>query len=197
MSAAAIGILLLPFLAERYQTLHHLHHRRSKLVGDTNWTPLRQRLFRRSRLLYTLYELVPVVNNFDRIRDEVQPGQRRLVLFCWLCAIATWAVFQPSLGYWVVAVTGVNTINAMRLWVEHFGFYKGRVSNTYWCPPGFGIGNHEVHHRYPRIPAVALMAGLWLRERDGSVFTSPWNLLMADSYAHFRTFQADFTGDNV
>jgi fatty acid desaturase len=194
---AAIGMLLLPFLAERYQMVHRVHHQRANQAGDTNWTPFRQRLFRRSRWLYALYELLPIVNNLDRIRDEVRPGKRSRVLFAWLCAAATYAVFQPPLLHWVLVVLGVNTINALRLWVEHFGHYRGRVSNTYFCPLGFGIGNHEIHHRHPRIPALVLALGLALRRKDASVLTGVRDLLSDERYAHFRTFQADFTGDNV
>jgi len=193
----AIGLLLLPFLAERYQMVHRLHHRRANQVGDTNWTPFRQRLFRRSRWLYALYELLPVVNNLDRIREEVGRGRRSGVAFAWLCAAATYGILQPPLAYWLLVVLGVNTINALRLWVEHFGHYAGRVSNTYYCPLGFGIGNHEVHHRYPRIPALVLAVGLALRRKDGSVLTGVRSLLFDKRYAHFRTFQDDFTGDNV
>lgn len=193
----AIGMLLLPFLAERYQMVHRLHHHRANQVGDTNWTPFRQRLFRRSRWLYALYELIPIVNNLDRIRDEVRRGKRSRALFAWLCAAATYAVFEPPLMYWVLIVFGVNTINALRLWVEHFGHYQGRISNTYFCPLGFGIGNHEVHHRHPRVPALVLAVCLALRRKDGSVFTGVRDLLFDERYAHFRTFQADFTGDNV
>jgi fatty acid desaturase len=194
---AAIGMLLLPFLAERYQMTHRLHHIRANQVGDTNWTPFRQRLFRRSRLLYAVYELIPVVNNLDRLRDEVRPGKRSRTLFAWLCAAATWAVCQPPLMYWILVVIGLNTINALRLWVEHFGHYQRRVSNTYFCPLGFGIGNHEIHHRHPRIPALVLAVCLALRRKDASVFTGVWKLLTDEHYAHFRTFQVDFTGDNV
>jgi fatty acid desaturase len=194
---AAIGMLLLPFLAERYQMVHRVHHQRANQAGDTNWTPFRQRLFRRSRWLYAMYELLPIVNNVDRIRDEVRPGKRSRVLFAWLCAAATYAVFQPSLLHWLLVVLGVNTINALRLWVEHFGHYRGRVSNTYFCPLGFGIGNHEIHHRHPRIPALVLALGLTLRRKDASVLTGVRDLLSDERYAHFRTFQADFTGDNV
>ncbi len=193
----AIGLLLMPFLAERYQMMHRLHHRRANQVGDTNWTPFRQRLFRRSRWLYALYELVPILNNLDRIRDEVARGRRSGVLFAWLCAVATYAIFRPTLAYWLLVMLGVNTINALRLWVEHFGHYAGRVSNTYYCPLGFGIGNHEVHHRYPRIPALVLAVGLALRRKDCSVFKGIGKLLFDEDYAHFRSFQEDFTGDNV
>jgi fatty acid desaturase len=193
----AMGLLLLPFLAGRYQTAHHLHHRRANRTGDTNWTPLRQRLFRRSRWLYALYEMIPVVNNLDRLRDEVGTGRHSGVLFAWICAFATYAIFRPPLAYWLLVVIGLNTINALRLWVEHFGHYAGRVSNTYYCPLGFGIGNHEVHHRNPRVPALVLAIGLTLRSKDGSVFSGIGRLLFDGEYAHFRTFQDDFTGDNV
>jgi fatty acid desaturase len=194
---AAIGALLLPFLAERYQATHRLHHRRANRTGDTNWTPLRERLFRRSRWYYVLYELVPIVNNLDRIRDGVSGTRRRYVVLAWLSACATYAAFQPPAMYWVLVVVGLNTINALRLWVEHFGHYAGHVSNTYYCPLGFGIGNHEVHHRHPRIPALVLALGLGLRQKDTCVFAGAWKVLFDTRYAHFRTFQDDFTGDNV
>ncbi|MFN7134346.1 MAG: fatty acid desaturase, partial [Myxococcales bacterium] len=193
---AAIGLLLLPFLSESYQELHLLHHRIPNRAGDTNWTPYRHALWKRSRLLYALYELVPVVNNLDRIRDKVQRDRRKVAL-SWACAIAVYLLFRPTLPYWLAVVVGLNTTNACRLWVEHFGHYRGRVSNAYWCPLGFGIGNHEVHHTWPRISALALLIGLWFREKDGSVFTSPFRLLFARDWAHFRTAQPDFDGTNV
>lgn len=197
IGSAAMGMLLLPFLAERYQMSHRVHHRRANQVGDTNWTPFRQRLFRRSRLLYAVYELIPVVNNLDRIREGVTSGKRSQALFAWLCAVATWAIFAPPLLYWLLVVVGLNTINALRLWVEHFGHYAGRISNTYYCPLGFGIGDHEVHHRHPRIPALVLTAALMLRRKDASLLSGIRSLLLDRGYAHFRTFQHDFTGDNI
>jgi len=192
---AVMGALLLPFMAESYQAQHLVHHQRTNREGDTNWTPLRQRIWRRSRLLYALYELVPVLNNLDRLRER-WPKERAQVLLSWAVAALTVVALRPGLVWWLLVVVGLNTINTLRLWAEHYGAWRGRPSNTYWCPLGFGIGNHEVHHRKASVSAAALWLGLWFREKDGSVFTSPLRVF-AKGHGHFRAFQPDFTGDNV
>jgi len=189
----ALGTLLLPFFAETYQHTHLVHHRHVNRLHDNNWTRNRHALFRRSRLLYALYELIPVVNNVDRVGQRIRrrPAQ---IAAAWLAAAAVLAASPVSWRYYLVALVGVNMINAMRLWVEHYGHFSGNVSNTYRCPFSFGIGNHEIHHRYPKIPALVLMAGLWFRRPDVTVFSAPFRVLFTRGWAHFRTQQHDFDG---
>lgn len=191
---AALGALLLPYLAERYQHTHVIHHRFANRKQDNNWTRYRHALYERSRLLYALYELVPVLNNLDRLASKI-PSDSRQIALSWACALATWAVFRPSVGYCLLVLIGLNAINAMRLWIEHYGCFRGRVANTYWCPFSFGIANHDVHHQFPGIPALALMVGLWFRKRDVTVLSSPFRVLADRRWRHFRLQQRDFDGD--
>lgn len=184
---AALGVLLLPFLAESYQHAHRVHHARVLTAEDNNWTPARDWLFRRSRLLYVLYELIPVLNNLDRLR----PGQRvprslTQLFLAWSTAAAVLYWARPGISYYLLVLVGLNGINAARLWVEHYGFYRGRLANLYWCPFSFGIGHHDLHHRDPKLPAFALMVGLWFRRLDGNVFRAPWDVLFTPGYRHFQ-----------
>jgi fatty acid desaturase len=196
ISNVALGALLLPFTAETYQHMHRLHHGLAMKVGDPNWTPFRQRLFQRSRLLYAIYELVPIVNNLDRLRTKSVRDWRRVVV-SWVTALAVVALLRPGVSYVLLVYVGLNLTNAIRLWTEHFGFWQGRVSNIYWCPLGFGIGNHALHHENPRVPALALTLGLALRQTDASLLAAPYHVLFSPLYRPFRTFQPDFDGRNV
>jgi hypothetical protein len=189
----ALGTLLLPFFAETYQHTHLVHHRHVNRLHDNNWTRNRHFLFRRSRLLYALYELIPVVNNVDRVGQRIRRRAPQIVA-AWLAAAAVVAASPVSWRYYLLALVGINTINAMRLWVEHYGHFSGNVSNTYRCPFSFGIGNHEMHHRYPKIPALVLMVGLWFRRPDVTVLSAPFRVLFTPGWSHFRTQQDDFDG---
>jgi hypothetical protein len=184
----ALGCLLLPFLAEVYQHAHAVHHGHVNRDADNNWTRVRQGLFLRSRLLYALYELVPVVNNLDRLKDKV-PRKLPQVVIAWLAATATWLLLQPDLPYVLLSIVGLNTLNAFRLWGEHFGRYRGRIANTYRCPLGFGIGHHDLHHRRPDLPSLALTFGLWFRRTDHHVAFTPFFLLFDPSWRHFSVQQ--------
>lgn len=190
---AALGALLLPFFAETYQHTHLVHHRHVNRLHDNNWTRNRHALFRRSRVLYALYELIPVVNNVDRVGQRIRRRPAQIAV-AWLAAGAVIAASPVSWRYYVLALVGLNTVNAMRLWVEHYGHFSGNVSNTYRCPFSFGIGNHEIHHRYPKIPALVLMVGLWFRRPDVTVLSAPFRVLFTPGWAHFRTQQDDFDG---
>lgn len=196
VATVAMGALLLPFMAEAYQGQHLLHHRVANEQGDTNWTPLRHAIWKRSRLLYALYELIPVLNNIDRLRERWQRDPRRVAL-AWGVAALVVVALRPGLSWYALVLVGLNTINALRLWTEHFGHYRGRVSNSYWCPLSFGVGNHDIHHLRASISAHALIIGFWFRRVDGTVFSSPFKLLFARDWAPFRTQQADFDGANV
>lgn len=188
----ALGLMLLPFFSEGYQHTHYIHHHHANTHLDNNWTKYREKTFRLSRILYVLYELIPVLNNLDRLADKV-PKKRIEVLISWLSALIVIAIFQPGWTYYLLLLFGLNAINALRLWVEHYGHYTGRVSNTYWCPFSFGIANHEIHHDHPRIPALVLMVGLWFRKRDVTIFSAPYRVLFDKNWTHFRTQQKDFS----
>ena len=196
LGSIASGVLLLPFTAEVFQPVHRVHHFLTNRPGDTNWSPFRQRLFARSRLLYALYELVPVVNCLDRTRARY-PRDRRRVAAAWAAALATWAVLRPPFGYWLLVLVGLNLLTTLRFWIEHFVFASERSSNTYWFPLSFGIGNHEVHHQNPGISALALAIGLWFRAKSHLLPVAPLCVLFSSGYRHFRTFQPDFDGRNV
>lgn len=190
----ALGMLLLPFLAESYQHTHHVHHRAVNGPGDNNWTKGRDALFRRGRLLYVLYELVPVVNNVDRLADRVprDPGQ---VLVAWLAAAVVVVVAHPPFSWWLAVIFFLNVVNAARLWIEHYGVYRGRTANCYAAPFSFGIGNHTLHHLRPRIPALVLAVGLWLRRKDVTIWSSLPRVLFHPRWRHFRLQQPD--GDSA
>jgi fatty acid desaturase len=193
---AALGALLLPFAAESYQHVHRRHHKLAVRQGDPYWTPFRQRLFARSRLLYALYELVPIVNNLDRL-ERTGGRDRRKVALAWALALLVLAGLRPGAGYVLAVMVGLNATNAVRIWTEHFGLWQGRVSNVYWCPLGFGIGNHRLHHEDPRLPALALALGLAVRRKDASMLAAPLHLLFTPGYGPFRAAQPDFDGSNV
>jgi fatty acid desaturase len=196
VGTVALGALVLPFMAESYQHTHRVHHKLANKQGDPGWTPFRQRLFARSRLLYALYELLPVLNNVDRIREKCPRDPRRVIL-AWSVSFALLALLRPPVVFVPALYVGLNLVNALRIWTEHFGRWRGRASNVYACPFGFGIGNHALHHEAPRIPALALAIGLALREKDASMLTAPYHLCFTDDYRPFRTFQPDFDGDNA
>ncbi len=188
---ACLGALLLPFLAESYQHTHYVHHRWANTSRDNNWTPTRHKLFRKARWLYALYELIPVVNNVDRLADRVK-RQRAQVLWAWAVALAVVWGLEPGFGYWLAVLLGLNAVNAQRLWIEHFGVWQGRASNVYACPLSFGIGNHALHHERPKLPALVLMLGLWFRRKDATIYGALWRLLFDPRWSHFRTQQHDF-----
>jgi len=184
LGSMACGLLLLPFTAEVFQPVHRIHHRLANRAGDTNWSAFRQRLFETSRLLYALYEIVPVVNGLDRLRGHHPRDPRRLGA-AWGAALVTWAVLRPPLAYWLMVVVGLNLVTTLRFWVEHFGLDADRGANTYWFPLSFGIGNHEVHHAVPRLSALALAIGLWFRAKRHLVFVAPALVLFSAGYRHY------------
>jgi hypothetical protein len=187
IGAVAAGALLLPFTAETFAAVHLRHHRRTNRPGDTNWTVRRQRLFGRSRVLYAAYEMLPLVNAFDRIPVATPPERRRLaVALAWMTALATVAAFRPPFVYWIGVVIGLNVTTAIRHWTEHFDVASGREARTYRFPLGFGIGNHAVHHRAPGISAPALLIGLWFRRKDASPAAAPFRVLFDRRYRHLR-----------
>jgi fatty acid desaturase len=192
----ALGALVLPFMAESYQHTHRVHHKLTNKQGDPGWTPFRQRLFTRSRFLYALYELVPIVNNIDRLREKC-PRDPRKVLVAWVGAAIVLALARPPVAFVALLYVGLNIVNAVRVWTEHFGRWRGRASNLYACPFGFGIGNHALHHETPKIPALALAIGVAVREKDASMLTAPYHVCFTSDYRPFRTFQPDFDGSNV
>lgn len=196
LSNAAVGLLLLPFAAETYQHFHRVHHKLVLRATDPNWTTLRQRLLERSRLLYALYELLPIVNNLDRLGHKSRRDPRKVAL-AWAMALLVVALLRPPPLYCLAVIVGLNTTNAVRLWTEHFGYWRGVSANVYYCPLGYGIGNHELHHTDPRVPALALWLGLALREKTGSLLWAPWRLLVDPAYGAFRAAQPDFDGSNV
>ena len=194
VGAVATGALLLPFAAGTYVDLHRTHHARANGAGDNNWTPLRDRLYRRSRLLYVAYELLPVISNVDRIgasscKDRAAAG----VAWATAAGIGWWAA--PGWAWYAVALSGLTIANAARLWVEHMGEDESAtqastpaVANTYGgCVFGFGIGHHDLHHRAPWIPAPILTIGLWLRPHQAHVATGWWRLLTCPGWRHFST----------
>ncbi|HEY8211132.1 MAG TPA: fatty acid CoA ligase family protein [Myxococcaceae bacterium] len=189
ISSATLGMLLLPFAAETYQHFHLIHHKVALEKEDPNWTTLRQRLFEKSRLLYAIYELVPVINNFDRLPKRA-PRSRGRTALAWALAVAVWVLLRPPPLYVLAVFFGFNMTNALRLWTEHFGFWRGQVANVFYCPFGFGIGNHALHHRSPKIPAVAMTVGLMVRKRDGSMLLAPLHLLFSGDYGPFHTHPA-------
>jgi fatty acid desaturase len=191
IGAIGAGTLLLPFTAETFAAVHLRHHRRTNRPGDTNWTVRRQRLFGRSRVLYAAYEMVPLLNAFDRIRVAALPERRRplAVALAWATSFATIAVFRPPLLYWLGVVVGLNVVTAIRHWTEHFDVTSGREAHTYRFALGFGIGNHAVHHRAPGIGAPALLIGLWFRRKDGSPIAAPFRILFDRRYRHLRTLR--------
>ena len=195
IASVGAGALLLPFTAEVFPHVHRIHHRIANRQGDTNWSPFRDRLFQRSRFLYGLYELVPVVNSLDRLRERT-PRDGRRVLAAWIAAAAVVFVLRPPPVHWALVVVGLNTATVLRFWIEHFGEWRGRISNTYWFPFGFGIGNHEVHHKAPTISAVALWLGLWFRRKDVTPLAA-LRLACSPRYRHFRTYQPDYDGSNA
>jgi fatty acid desaturase len=190
IGAAATGALLLPFTAAHYVGAHRIHHARANRVGDNNWTRLRSRLYARSRLLYVAYELLPVFNNLDRLLDVAGPVDRPAAVLAWIVALAV-VLTAPFAWWWyVLTLVGLTAINGARLWVEHMGPAEspgaGLVAHTYGgCPLGFGIGNHDVHHRFPGIPAPILMVGLWMRRHEAHVATGWWRLLTERGWRHF------------
>jgi fatty acid desaturase len=193
LGALATGALLLPFVAGRYARTHLIHHARANRLGDNNWTPLRERLYRRSRLAYVLYELLPVVNNLDRLAGQTERADHVAALVAWLVAVVVWWTAQVELEWYGWCLLGLTAMNAARLWVEHMGpaIGHGRLANTYGgCPLGFGIGHHALHHRHPQVPAPILMVGLWLRRHDAHVLTGWWHLLHDRSWCHFSTVDA-------
>lgn len=192
IGALASGALLLPFVAGRYVRTHLIHHACANQAGDNNWTALRERLYQRSRVAYMLYELLPVVNNLDRLSGQRERADHLAALIAWLIAIALWWNAQIDPWWYLWCLIGLTAMNATRLWVEHMGpsTGQGRVANTYGgCPLGFGIGNHALHHRQPWIPAPILMIGLWLRRHDAHVLTGWWHLLRERTWCHFSTVE--------
>ena len=196
IGALASGALLLPFVAETFAAVHLPHHRHANRGGDTNWSARRERLFRRSRLLYAAYEMLPLVNAFDRMRPDAG-RDRRCVAAAWIAALAVVAVFRPPLPYWLGVVIGLNVTTAVRHWTEHFDVVPGREARTYRFPLSFGIGNHAVHHRAPGIGAPALMLGLWFRRKDASAAAAPFRILFDRRYRHLRSLHADVDGSEI
>jgi hypothetical protein len=188
VGAIASGALLLPFVAGDYAATHLRHHRLANRPGDNNWTRLRSWLYQRSRLAYMLYEILPVVNNLDRLTGNTVPRDYPAMVLAWLVAIAVWIVADISPWWYVSCLGGLSIVNAARLWVEHMGHDQAPapIAHTYGgCVFGFGIGNHSVHHQFPRVPALILTVGLWMRRHDAHVFTGWWHVACDRTWNHF------------
>ncbi len=188
VGALASGALLLPFVAGNYVATHRRHHAYANKPGDNNWTCLRARLYARSRIVYCLYELIPVVSNLDRLGPNRSAHDVLASLLAWTTTgVVVWLA-HVDLAWYGSCLVGLTMLNAARLWVEHMGARDGsdRVANTYGgCPLGFGIGHHALHHRHPRIPALILAMGLHLRRHEAHVGTGWWHLLVNPHWQHF------------
>ncbi len=191
LGAVASGALLVPFVAETFAPVHLRHHRRTNQRGDTNWSPFRERLFRGSRLLYACYELIPLLNGFDRLGPRHSRDPRR-VAAAWIAALAVIAVFRPPFGYWLRVLVGLNAVTTVRFWTEHFDVGIGRAAHTYRFPLSFGIGNHAVHHEAPGLCAPALAIGLWFRRKDASAAAAPLRILLSRRYRHLCALHDEF-----
>ncbi len=194
LGAIASGALLVPFVAETFAAIHLLHHRRTNQSGDTNWSRFRERLYRRSRLLYACYELIPLVNGFDRLASGRHRPDRRRIAVAWTTALVVVVLFRPPFGYWLRVLIGLNAVTTVRFWTEHFDVAIGRAAHTYRFPFSFGIGNHAVHHQVPGLCAPALAIGLWFRRKDGSAAAAPFRILLSRRYRHLRALHAELDG---
>ncbi len=196
IGAVASGALLMPFTAETFAPVHLRHHQRTNQHGDTNWSSFRERLFRRSRILYACYELIPLVNGFDRMHAHHRPDRRRVAV-AWASALVAVALFRPPFGYWLRVLIGLNAVTTVRFWTEHFDVGIGRTAHTYRFPLSCGIGNHAVHHEVPGVCAPALAIGLWFRRKDGSAAAAPFRVLLSRRYRHLRGLHAERHGEDV
>ncbi|MFN5417180.1 MAG: fatty acid desaturase [Flavobacteriia bacterium] len=195
------GIMLLPFYGEAFRKFHLIHHAQTNKENDPLWSPLKQQLFQKNRILYLLFEIVPLfstiysVLNFSK-SQKTKPKAHNIksvkinywfMLTACLVSVGIYFLVKPPLWFLLGTLFILNIISTLRHWSEHLGEEKNKESNTYWFPLGMGIGNHETHHHHAYMSWFTLMIGLFYRKKDTHPLKVIQGVMISRKYEHYRS----------
>jgi hypothetical protein len=196
LCSIAAGLLIMPFYGEAFHRYHLMHHRYANGPHDPLYLPSKARLFARGRLRYMVLDCIPmllsVVCKQTSLADGVEaaPIGWRYVA----CGLATSgiviALAWPPWIFVAATIVSLYVLSSVRDWCEHWGHDPTRVANAYWFPFGFGIGNHDAHHRWPRYSWLTMWIGLWSRPKDTHPLRAALRMATDPTFLHYTARDA-------
>ena len=191
----ASGLLLLPFFGEAFRNSHLIHHAHSNSENDPLWHENKQHLFNKSRLLYVLCELVPLLfHAYLMLISKKRRKDRKIkgpginfwfVLFATAVSVLMVLVFKPSIWFVLGLILSLNVFSKLRHWCEHIGTVTNGSNNTFWYPLGLGIGNHDTHHYAPFVSWIVLSIGLLKRKKNSNPLYAFYGVLFRKEFKHY------------
>jgi hypothetical protein len=197
LCSVAAGLLIMPFYGEAFHRYHLMHHRYVNGPHDPLYLPAKARLFARGRLAYMLLDCVPMLLSLVCRQTEVAAGVHaapigwRYVATGLAASALVIALAWPPWTFVAATVVSLYVLSSIRDWCEHWGAGDDRVANAYWFPFGFGIGNHDAHHRWPRYSWLTMMVGLWLRPKHTHPLRAAVEMATSARFRHYT--QLGFT----
>lgn len=190
------GLIVLPLYTELFKKYHLLHHAHTNTENDPLWAPSKEKMFKENRLLYAFLQCLPFVFNLyvllNSNKDKNQPKPKSTkpdilqILISFAVATSVVILFKPGFLFVIGTFTVMTTLGAFRYWGEHMGIDADKESNTHWFPLGMGIGNHDVHHKYPGYSWLTLTIGLLFRKMDTNPFKSAYRLFFNKEFRHYK-----------
>lgn len=189
------GLILIPIYTELFKKFHLLHHANTNTAYDPLWSEQKQRIFNEKRVLYTFLQCIPfafnlaIVLGYKKSKKNYKgkiPNVNMAYIFLSLLVAAVIIFYvRPPILFYLGTICVMTTLGAIRYWGEHMGTQECKDSNTHWFPLGMGIGNHEVHHQFPRFSWLTLTIGLLFRKKDTNPFKSIYQIYFDKSFHHY------------
>lgn len=190
------GLIVLPLYTELFKKYHLLHHAHTNTDNDPLWAPSKEKMFKENRGLYAFLQCLPFVFNLyvllspNKNKDKPKPQSTKpdfiQILISFAVATTIVILFKPEFLFVIGTFTVMTTLGAFRYWGEHMGVDTDKESNTHWFPLGMGIGNHDVHHKYPGYSWLTLTIGLLFRKMDTNPFKSAYRLFFNKDFHHYN-----------
>lgn len=192
------ALLFLPFYGEHYRKYHLLHHGNTNTDLDPITPPILKQMFTKHRYLYIISEAIPLLFTsyliFDYAKREsarhaknsLKINKKYFVLSIFITIIWVFLI-QPPLYFVLFTFLLLNIISVIRNWCEHMGTSLEYTTNTYWFPLGFGIGNHDIHHRLPNLSWLSLAIGLMYREKNTNPIKALKGILFDKTFSFYKS----------
>lgn len=190
------ALLFLPFYGEHYRKYHLIHHGYTNTDFDPTASPSLRKLYQKHRYLYVFLESIPafytsyLICDFNKKEitqrfDKLKINKVYFVLS--ICLSVIWFfLINPPLYFILFTFLLLNIISVVRSWCEHMGTSLEHQSNTYWFPMGFGVGNHDIHHKYPNLSWLTLKIGLMKREKNSNPIKTLRGILFDKTFTFYK-----------
>src|SRR5262249_29484491 len=97
------GLLIMPLYGEAFRKYHLLHHKHTNERLDPLFSPAKRRLYERSRLLYMVLDVVPMLLTFVCKAEPAPPGwlpmEKKYMAAGVAASAVTIALARPALGF--------------------------------------------------------------------------------------------------